>query len=142
MVNGQKTTDELLEILKQKKSFDEYLKEDAQFIEEGLAEYLDRLLIERKLKKADVIKKSQIDRNYAYQIFGGIRKPARDKILALGFGMGLNIDEIQRLLKVSENPVLYVKNRRDSIILFGIDKQVSLSEMNEFLYEMGENIIE
>ena len=35
-----------------------------------------------------------------------------------------------------------MKNKRDSIILFGLDKQISVGEMNELLYEMGEDIIE
>ena len=93
-------------------------------------------------RKADVIHGSQLDRNYAYQIFSGTRKPTRDKLLALGFGMGLSIEEMQKVLKTSEYPVLYVKNKRDSIILFGLDKQISVGEMNELLYEMGEDIIE
>ena len=83
-----------------------------------------------------------MDRTYAYQIFSGRRKPARDKLLALGFGMGLALEEMQKLLKVSEYPVLYAKNKRDSILLFCLDKGVSLIETNELLYEMGENVIE
>ena len=71
-----------------------------------------------------------------------MRKPARDKLIALGFGMSLSVDEMQKVLKVSESPVLYVRNKRDSIILFGLDKHVSVGEMNELLYEMGEDIIE
>ena len=35
-----------------------------------------------------------------------------------------------------------VKNKRDSIILFGLKKKASLSAVNELLYEMHENIIE
>ena len=82
------------------------------------------------------------DRIYAYQIFSGTRKPNRDKLLALGFGMELSIEEMQKMLKISEYPILYVKNKRDSIILFGLKKKASLSEVNELLYEMHENIIE
>ena len=52
------------------------------------------------------------------------------------------MEEMQKLLKVSEYPVLYAKNKRDSILLFCLDKGVSLIETNELLYEMGENVIE
>ena len=56
--------------------------------------------------------------------------------------MELSIEEMQKMLKISEYPILYVKNKRDSIILFGLKKKASLSEVNELLYEMHENIIE
>ncbi|BDF33620.1 hypothetical protein CE91St62_16850 [Lachnospiraceae bacterium] len=142
MVEKNTSTEELLELLKKKRSFDEYLKETPEFITGDLSAYLEQMLVEKGRKKADVIRGSQLDRNYAYQIFSGTRKPTRDKLLALGFGMGLTIEEMQKVLKTSEYPVLYVKNKRDSIILFGLDKQISVGEMNELLYEMEEDIIE
>lgn len=142
METSRKTTDELLELLKQKKSFDEYLQEGPEFVDMGLPQYLEEVMKIKGLKKADVIRKSQLDRINAYQIFSGTRKPNRDKLLALGFGMELSIEEMQKMLKISEYPILYVKNKRDSIILFGLKKKASLSEVNELLYEMHENIIE
>lgn len=36
METSRKTTDELLELLKQKKSFDEYLQEGPEFVDMGL----------------------------------------------------------------------------------------------------------
>ena len=142
METSRKTTDVLLELLKQKKSFDEYLQEGPEFVDMGLPQYLEEVMKIKGLKKADVIRKSQLDRIYAYQIFSGTRKPNRDKLLALGFGMELSIEEMQKMLKISEYPILYVKNKRDSIILFGLKKKASLSAVNELLYEMHENIIE
>ena len=142
MVEKNKSTEELLELLKKKRSFDEYLKETPEFITGGLTAGLEQMLVQKGRRKADVIHGSQLDRNYAYQIFSGTRKPTRDKLLALGFGMGLSIEEMQNVLKTSEYPVLYVKNKRDSIILFGLDKQISVAEMNELRNEMGEDIIE
>ena len=91
METSRKTTDELLELLKQKKSFDEYLQEGPEFVDMGLPQYLEEVMKIKGLKKADVIRKSQLDRIYAYQIFSGTRKPNRDKLLALGFGMELSI---------------------------------------------------
>lgn len=139
---GEKSTDELLKILKSKKSYAEYLREEPVFYTGSLEEELEKLAEKKGLTKAEVIEHSGLDRTYAYQIFSGRRKPARDKLLALGFGMGLALEEMQKLLKVSEYPVLYAKNKRDSILLFCLDKGVSLIETNELLYEMGENVIE
>lgn len=142
MEDRTKTTDELLELLRSKKNFDEYLREEPEYIEADLAEYMEGLMEERGLKKADVIRDSQLDRTYAYQIFSGMRRPNRDKVVAIGIAMGLPVEEMQRLLRIAGHPPLYVKNRRDSVILFAVDKQVSLGELNELLYDLHENIVE
>ena len=77
----KKTTEELLEILKNKKSIRDYFKEEIdELVFSSLAEYLELLLNDKKLKKSEVIKKSNIDKNYAYQIFNGNKdNPSRDK---------------------------------------------------------------
>ena len=68
----KKTTEELMEILKQKKSIHAYFTEEIDELEfASLAEYLELLLNEKGLRKSDVIKRSNMDKNYAYQIFNG-----------------------------------------------------------------------
>ena len=104
---GEKSTDELLKILKSKKSYAEYLREEPVFYTGSLEEELEKLAEKKGLTKAEVIERSGLDRTYAYQIFSGRRKPARDKLLALGFGMGLALEEMQKLLKVSEYPRVF-----------------------------------
>ena len=44
METSRKTTDELLELLKQKKSFDEYLQEGPEFVDMGLPQYLEEVM--------------------------------------------------------------------------------------------------
>ena len=56
METSRKTTDELLELLKQKKSFDEYLQEGPEFVDMGLPQYLEEVMKIKGLKKADVIR--------------------------------------------------------------------------------------
>ena len=68
----KKTTEELMEILKQKKSIHAYFAEEIDELEfASLNEYLELLLNEKGLRKSDVIKRSNMDKNYAYQIFNG-----------------------------------------------------------------------
>lgn len=97
----KKTTEELMEILKQKKSIHAYFTEEIDELEfASLAEYLELLLNEKGLRKSDVIKRSNMDKNYAYQIFNGNKThPSRDKMIALAIGMGLNVMETRKLLR-------------------------------------------
>lgn len=103
---------------------------------------LDYLTYKKNLSPAQCIKLSGLDRNYAYQIFSGAKCPARDKVLALCFGFSLSLDEIQNLLKTTGYPILYAKNKQDSIIIFVIQRGCSITNVNELLYEMGMELIE
>ena len=51
--------------------------------------------------------------------------------------MGLNIDEMQILLKTAGYTPLYVKLPFDSVVLYGICKGMSVIEIYELLYEYG-----
>lgn len=95
-----------------------------------------------QLKKADVIRDSNLDRTYAYQIINGTRRPSRDKVLALGIAASFTIKEIRRLLECAGAAILYSRSSRDAVILYGIENHLSLLRINEMLLEINENIIE
>ena len=96
---------------------------------------LNDLIKEKGLKKSEVIRKSELSEVYSYQIFSGLRVPERKKLLCLAVGMGLNLDEVQTLLKCAGYSPLYVKISFDSIVIYGICKQLSIVEINELLFE-------
>lgn len=98
-----------------------------------LKEIFELYLTEKKLHKAAVIRDSNLDRNYAYQIFKGEGNTGRDKLLCLAFGMKLNIPETQRLLKAGKTTPLYPRDRRDVFILEALYQGKNLIECNEIL---------
>lgn len=140
----KKTTEELLEILKNKKSIRDYFKEEIdELVFSSLAEYLELLLNDKKLKKSEVIKKSNIDKNYAYQIFNGNKvNPSRDKMIMLAFGMGLNVLETRKLLKIANSSDLYARNPRDSVFIYCLNKGSNLIEVNELLSDYNLELLE
>lgn len=89
-------------------------------------------------EKAKVIQVSGISRTYAYQILQGEKNPSRDKILALALAAGMDLKNINQCLKLAGMNELYEKVRKDAIILFSLNKKLSILEINELLYEMGE----
>lgn len=140
----EKSTNELMEILKSKRSYEEFFKEEiGEFCFSSLAEYLELLMNEKGLKKSDVILKSNLDKNYAYQIFNGNKtNPSRDKLIMLAFGMGLSLNETRKLLKIANQGDLYIRSPRDSIILFCLNKGYSLMTANEYLNDFALDILE
>ena len=140
----KKTTSQLLDILKGKKEYSEYLEQEiGEMIFSSVKEYLELLINEKKLHKSDIIREGNLDRNYAYQIFNGTKlNPSRNKILMIAFGMHLNIEETRKLLKISSLSDLYPRNTRDGAILFALNKGLSLLEANELLHSLGLEILE
>lgn len=140
----KKSTDELMKILNSKKSYSEFLQDEkVEFAETSISEYLNELLEEKQLKKSEVIRRGNLDKNYAYQIFNGYkRNPSRNKVLMISIGMGLTLTETRRLLKICNQSDLYIRNARDSVIIFGIDKKMTLMEINELLNDFSFEILE
>lgn len=106
-----------------------------------LSEYLEYLLVEKGLKRSDVVREAGLNETFGYQIFRGQRGASRDKVLQLALAMDLSLRETDRLLQSAGLNELYCKNRRDAIIIFSIDKGYSLQKTNEELYRFGEETI-
>lgn len=136
----KKTTQELLDMMKGSKNYEDYLNTNRDELSQVLMK-IDRalcvLLADKNVKKSDVIAKSGLEIHYAYQIFSGSKIPTRDKVIMLCFGYPLSPDETQKLLKITGYAQLYGKYMRDNAILFGLTKELSIVEVNGMLYELG-----
>lgn len=133
---NRKDTSKIVEELGLCPDFKTFYSENKEYmVSDSLAQLLERLLAEKGLKKSEVIKRAELSEVYAYQIFSGLRVPERKKLLCLAVGMGLNLDEVQTLLKSAGYSPLYVKLPFDSIVLYGICKQLSVVEINDLLFE-------
>ncbi len=128
-----KTTDELMKILRSKDTVEEYFDEnDSEIFFGSLSELTDFFMARKGITKADVARRSGMNRGYCYEILSGKtnKKVSRDKVILLCFGMSLNIDEAQQLLKKSGYAPLYAKDSRDSIIIFSIVNNLSVTITN------------
>ena len=139
-----KKTDELLKILEKETHFDDYIAENAgEFISASLSELLAEYESKCGLEKADIIRNANLDKTYAYQMFSGAKKnPSRDKVLMLCFGMGLSVTDTQTLLKRAGYPQLYPRIKRDSALIFSLERKLSVMEANELLFDLKEPILE
>ena len=136
---SQKTTDQLLKILQNSNDINSYLTDnDSNISNISFHEYLTQLLDEKGLTKAQVITDSNIQKNYGYQIFDGSKTPSRDKVIALALAMQLTLDEANRLLHLSNNGILYPKITRDSMIIFGLENNQKIIDLNITLDDFGE----
>ena len=129
-----KNTTELLDSLQNCEEFGSYYNQNSEyFISGNLAKCIDEIISHKNIKKCDLIHKADMSDVYGYQILSGLRRPKRDKLIALCLAMELELHEVQTLLKVGSYPVLYAKNPRDSVIIFGICNKMELLKINELL---------
>lgn len=139
----KKDTAKLLEELQGFSDFAQfYEKNQAQFAATSLSDALQTFVSEKNLVVADVVKSSEMSEVYAYQILSGIKShPGREKVLCLAFGMGLSGEETQTLLKTTGYAPLYAKRPSDAIVLYGLYKHLSVVEVNNLLYEYGQETL-
>lgn len=133
-----KSTVEIVNELKLCSDFKAFYNENGDFmIKKNLADFLSELITKKGLEKSEIIKKSEVSEVYCYQIFQGVRIPERKKLLCIAIAMGLNLEEVQELLKCAGYSQLYIKIPFDSVVMYGICKKKTVIEINGILYEYG-----
>lgn len=139
----KKSTEELLKILKHTQDVRSYLSQEQEnFQNLPLHAYLNMLFAQKNASPSECIRKSGLDRTYCYQIFSGKKSPSRDKALAICIGLSLDFEETQTLLKSTGYPPLYPRKERDSIIIFALQRQMPIWELNELLLDAGHGLLE
>lgn len=137
-----KTTNELNHEIKAVSDIEDFLKKNKKcMLAYSLPEYLNTLLKQKKISRADVVRSSLLDRAYVYQIFSGEKTPSRDKLIAIAFGLCLSDDETQKMLKLSGNRELYARDERDALILFALQRKKNIFEINELLSDHNLTIL-
>ncbi len=138
-----KDTGELLAEIKKSTEIKHFLAENDEDIKNlTLSEYLNILIEKKQVPKGEIIKKAELNYTYGYQMINGTRKPTKDKLLQLCFGLNATVEEANRILLIANAGGLYSKNRRDCIIIFALDKGLTLTQTNELLFELNEAVFE
>ena len=132
------STAETKDRLKNASSFGDFLKRNREnMLEVDLSKYLMELLAQKGLKRAQVVEDSGVDKAFVYQIFNGSKRPSRDKLIAITFGMRLNEEETQRVLKIAGHSELYPRVPRDALSLFSIQRGMDIWQTDDALDKNG-----
>lgn len=133
------------------KSTQELTNELESIKEEELTEWLDEIK-DRKTRFAEcfqklckkyksnasrVSDKCSLSKGYLYKCRNGEELPARIAIVKMGFGLGVNADEMNEMLYHAGYKELYVKNTWDAIVLFCLNRGCTSYEVDQLLKENG-----
>lgn len=138
----QNKTMEMINEIQKSNNVKKFIEENKKnFVEASFFDYLNKLLMDKNLRISEVYKQTQLSKTYVYQIFNRKKLPSRNNILQIAIGMGCSLEEIQKLLKLSHVNMLYIRNKRDSIIIFGITKGFSNIDIEILLESFGEDTL-
>lgn len=138
MTKSAKRTDELDFELRNADSIDNFLQtNEAEFDDKNFYKLLNTLIDDSGKSKPKIAADSHISEPYLYNLAKGEKRPARDTIIKLAFGMGLSLDTTERLLKLAGHSGFYVRHKRDSILKFAISESLCIDEADELLVKYG-----
>lgn len=120
--------------------FDKYPFEGDAYL--SFPEYVEKLLAQKGLRRSVLIRKMNMNRSYAYEIFNGHKRPSREKTLMLSYGLDLDFKGTQRLLLSAKHNPLHPKDKRDAILIFAKYNHHSLVETNLLLDEFNQAILD
>ena len=92
----------------------------------AFSDYIAQLAEERGDKRETVVARSGIERSFGHRLFNGTRSPSRDTVLQLAFGLVLDADGAQQLLKVAGMSALHPKVKRDAVVAYCLHNGMSL----------------
>jgi hypothetical protein len=131
------TTSKLLSRIFKANSINSYLDEnDSQMDNAPFHEYIQKLCAERGAIPAEIINKADLSRSFGHQLFNGIRKPSRDKVVQLAFGFEMGLDEAQQLLKKAQERTLHPRVRRDAVIIYALSHNHTVDDLHNTLGEL------
>ena len=135
---SEKTTDELFNEIKSNPDIENFIAANQAEFKQPFHEYLRQLLRDRNLTVRDIADTLNLDRSYIHHIFSGAKKTSRERILAIARVMRLNLPETQYLLRYGGFAILYPRSPWDSVVISAIEHDMTFSEMNNFLDQLGE----
>ncbi len=138
----RKSTDDLHQELQSAASLESFLAKNTEnFESRGVPELLTRLLEKHGLSKAALAKRAGMSEVYMHQIFSGRRNPSRNRLICLALGAGATLEETQELLQRGGFSQLYPRDRKDAIVLYGLEHGMSLMEVNDKLFAADEETL-
>ena len=137
----ERITEELLEHLLAASKPEAYLAGDGATLDRTLPDYLNELLAERGIKRADVVRGSAINPTVVYDIFAGKSRPGRNHAIMLAFGLKCDLRQTQRLLRLAGVSELWCKVRRDAILIWCVENGLTRAEADDELYRLGEKTL-
>lgn len=142
--DAKMNTDELGSKLKKCSDIGAFLDENASEFNEGaFLEFLAGMMAKSGLNRTRLATMTGMSVSYVSELFCGKKGcPGKDALLKIAFGMGLALDEANRLLVLGGKAPLRPKARRDAIVIYSFEKGLTLAQADDLLHRYGQPAIQ
>lgn len=96
---------------------------------------INKYISDKKMTKANVIRKLNIDRNYGYLILNGTRTPTRNCLIQISIILGLDVEQIDYLLRLAGKAPLYVRNVVDARVFYAVNHHMEYFDAIDFIWD-------
>lgn len=95
---------------------------------------LSALMKEKKVTRAELIRRLNVDRNYGYQLLNGTRIPTRENIIRIALLLRLTVDQLQQLLRAAGKSALYVRDIQDAKAYYALTHDMEYDDALLFIW--------
>lgn len=96
--------------------------------------YIQDILEDKGVKRSDLIRALNIDRNYGYQILNGTRRPTKQQIIRIGLFLKLKVEQVQEMLCMCERVALYVRRPEDVKAIHCLEHETDYEKACEYIW--------
>lgn len=135
----KRATDDLRMELMAQPDLQSFLRDHREeFVDRDMAAALRALFARKQISKSALAEAAQMSEVYLHQVFSGKRRLSRDRLLCVCISLKADVEETQALLKASGMAPLYARDRRDAVVLYGLDKSWDLEAVQNQLAAASE----
>ena len=133
-----KSTDENYRKLQSAETYDSADLEN--MIDREFSITLDKMMRGKGVTTTELLRSTSLSKAYINRLRDPSRKndkPKREVVIDLALGMNATLDETNLLLKRARYQELYTRDKAESVIIWGMLKKLSGTEIRELLAEKG-----
>lgn len=135
---------ELDEKVTDERTLDQYVRKVSRYgdiSKSTFADFYGMLLRKKGITSGEIEKQTGLEHAFCNKMINGKTSITRNNLLAITIAAGLSLDEIEKCLILTNNGALYPKDSRDAIIIYSINRGLTLAETNDLLYSKGMELL-
>lgn len=96
--------------------------------------FMQDVMEECGVKRSELIKALNVDRNYGYQMLNGTRNPTSVQVLRIALYIKLDLKRTQRLLNLAGREALYVRRPEDAKTVHCLEHPMDFKKACQFIW--------
>ena len=120
--------------LKYKEELEQWLEEHKQE-HKSFGQYFQELCKKYHTNPSKLNSRCTKSKSYLYKCSSDVKVPSKKVIVCIGIALQATLEEINTMLKYAGHKELYPKNMWDAVIIFGLNKGYTISEIDRLLIE-------